>query len=104
MPSHLALPLAVTSAGGLAALDQDSPLEVAQSVALLLATRPGERAAVPEYGAADMIAVGIDPEAIAAAVEDHEPRAVPAVIEQLTDGIEEHAIVRPAANIGEEQE
>lgn len=101
MATHLALPLAVTSTGRLAALDQDSPLEVAQSVALLLATRPGERRAVPEYGALDMVAVGIDPEVIAAAIADWEPRADPAVVQQLTRGIEERAIVLPAS--GEEQ-
>lgn len=104
MPAHLALPLTVTTSGGLAALEQDSALEVAQSVALLLATRPGERRAVPDYGALDMVAVGIDPEAISAAVEGHEPRAVPVVIDQLTSGIEERAVVRPASISGEEQE
>lgn len=108
MATHLALPLAVTTSGALAALEQDSPLEVAQSVALLLDTRPGERLADPDYGALDMIAVGIDADTIAAAIDEHEPRADPSTIEQLTlrGGVEEHAIVRldqTAETTGEEQ-
>ncbi|WP_243061134.1 GPW/gp25 family protein [Nocardioides sp. SR21] len=102
MPTHLALPLQVTSSGQLAALEQDSPLEVAQSVALLIGTRPGERRSVPDYGAQDMVAVGIDPAAIAAAVEDHEPRVSAVLVDELTTGVTAHAVVQPI--IGEEQE
>lgn len=97
MPQHLALPLTITGTGGLAAIEQDSALEIAQSVALLLDTRPGERRSVPDYGALDMVAVGLDPEAIAATIEEFEPRADPATIELVGRGIEEHAVVRPAA-------
>mgnify|MGYP001545238755 CR=1 FL=1 len=97
MATHLAWPIAVTASGRLAALEQDSDLEVVQSVVLLLDTRPGERRMDPDYGLLDMLGPGADPPAIAAAIEEFEPRADPALIEQLTPrAAEEHAVVHPA--------
>lgn len=76
-------------------LEQDSPLEVAQSVAVLIDTRPGERRSEPDYGVPDMLGSGIDADAIAAAIAEHEPRADSALVEQLAFGVEEHAVVHP---------
>jgi phage baseplate assembly protein W len=97
MAQHLALPLAVTSRGSLAALEQDSPAEVAQSVALLLSTEPGERRSVPDYGYESPIGQGIDVDEIASVIEEWEPRADPARVEVTLDtGFEQDATVHPA--------
>jgi phage baseplate assembly protein W len=77
---HLAAPLRLTAAGGLATLAQDTPAEVGQSVALLAATRPGERLSVPGYGTPDPVFGGIDPHALGAAVDVWEPRASGALV------------------------
>ena len=53
MTAHLALPLRVAASGALAAHTPGSPAEVGQSVALLLATRIGERRCEPAYGSTD---------------------------------------------------
>jgi phage baseplate assembly protein W len=74
-PTHLALPLRLTVDGSMAALAQDSDDEITASVGLLLATRPGERAAVPTYGIPDPTFAGIDAAAILAATAEWEPRA-----------------------------
>jgi hypothetical protein len=96
MPLRIALPLRVTASGALATFVQDSPREIAQSVALLLATRPGERRSVPDYGTPDPLFGGIDVEDIHAAVEEWEKRADPALVEVVATGIEEYATVHPA--------
>lgn len=82
MVQHLALPLRVTDSGRLAAVDQDSPTEIAQSVALLLSTAPGERRSVPEYGLVELLAAGYTPDDLADAIAEWETRADPALVEQ----------------------
>lgn len=87
-PVTLALPLTVTG-GVVASIAQGSPVEIAQSVALLIDTRPGERRSVPGYGCEDLLGrLEFDPEVIAAAVLSWEPRADPAdlSIAATTDG------------------
>lgn len=97
MPKHFALPIVVTPAGQLAVLEQDSPVEIAQSVKLLLSTEPGERLAVPEYGYPSPIGAGIDLDDIADVIEEWEPRADPALVELTFNTIvEQHATVYPA--------
>ena len=71
---------------GLATVEVDSDEDVAQSVALLLDTRPGERRSVPEYGLPDPLFIGVDLDVVAGVVEEWEPRADPLFIEQLVDG------------------
>lgn len=96
MAQHLAFPITVAADGKLAALDQDSPAEVAQSVALLLSTEPGERAAEPEYGYASPLGRGIDPDEIADLIGEHEDRADPALVEvTLNTLVEQRAVVHP---------
>lgn len=97
MPLRLSLPLRVASDGALVALEQDSPAEVAQSVALLLSTRPGERRSVPDYGSDDPLFAGVSAEDVAAAIETWEDRADPATIEVVVSGIDEYSRVYPAA-------
>jgi hypothetical protein len=93
---HLALPLTVAADGTLASVTQDSPAEVSQSVALLLATRPGERRSVPGYGLPDPLFSGIDLDQVAAVIEEWEDRADPADIDLQVTGVEEYGVVYPA--------
>lgn len=99
MPAqHLALPLRLTSDGRFAALDQGSPEEIAQSVALLAATRPGERRSVPGYGIPDPLGGGFDPDVLDDAIEEWEDRADPAYIDVVLDTrVEQHAVIVPSA-------
>ncbi len=80
---HLALPLRVSTTGALVSLADGSPAEVGQSVAVLLATRVGERRSEPGYGAADPL--GYRPARAAvvdtAAVARWEPRATPDLVD-----------------------
>lgn len=74
-PLHLALPLRVTGTGGFAVVEQDSPSEVAQNVAVILSTPLGSRVEVPEFGSPRPEFVGPDSAGMVAAVEEWEPRA-----------------------------
>jgi len=71
---HLSLPLRVAPNGRLSTVAQDSAADVAQSLGVLLATRPGERVAVPTYGTPDPQADGPDYAATQAAAAYWEPR------------------------------
>lgn len=102
MPQRLALPLRVANGGGLVTLVQDSPAEVAQSVALLLATRPGERRSVPDYGTDDPLFSGLSEEEVSAAIELWEDRADPATVHITTTGVDQHADVYPATSTDDE--
>lgn len=76
-PVHLALPLRVSASGSLATQRVGSPAEVGQSVALLLATRVGERRSEPEYGSGDALFGPLGSDRLdEAAIETWEPRAV----------------------------
>lgn len=97
MIQHLALPLVVTDSGALGSLMQDSVEEIAGSVALLLATRPGERRSVPEYGVPDARFGGVNTSAVADALSDWEERADPALLDQIVGGRLEVANAYPGA-------
>lgn len=86
MPTHLAVPFRLDPRGQAATLKQDSPAEVAQSVRILLDTRPGERLMVPDYGVDDLTFVdAIDDGWVADAVQTWEPRAtVDIVVGQIS--------------------
>ena len=99
MPQHLALPLRLASDGRFAALDQDTPEEVAQSVALLLATRPGERRSVPGFGMVDPLGAGLDPSAVADAIEEWEDRADPADVDLSDVSLTEQYATVAAATV-----
>jgi phage baseplate assembly protein W len=77
---ELVWPLALAGDGDLATVESGSQLEVRQSVALLLSTRPGERQDNADYGTEDPTLVGADEVAIVADVQRFEPRASVQVI------------------------
>ncbi len=84
MSQTLALPLTVAASGSLAVLAQDSAAEVAQSVAGLLSTTVGERAALPAYGITDPLgAVEVDEAEIAQAIATWDDRVTSAQIDQI---------------------
>lgn len=61
---------------GLATVEQESDADICQSVALLLDTRPGQRAAVPEYGLPDtLFGDGLDETTVLEAVTAWVPYA-----------------------------
>lgn len=85
----LSLPLQVAADGGMLTVPADSPQAIAQSTALLLDTRPGERRAIRAYGSPDPRFSGLDVAAAQAAVATWEPRADPlqvTVVDDHADG------------------
>lgn len=87
MPQHLTLPIAVTGSGRLATVEQDSEADVAQSVALLIETRPGERRAEPGYGVPDPLFGGIDVAQVTEAILNWEDRADLVFAEAVARGV-----------------
>ncbi|WP_369070012.1 GPW/gp25 family protein [Kineococcus terrestris] len=71
---HLKLPLTLGAGGQLSTVAQDSSADIAQSLGVLLATRPGERLSVPGYGTPDPLFQGPDLSATHAAASEWEPR------------------------------
>lgn len=71
----------------LASLAADSPAEIAQSVALMAATRPGERRSVPDYGLPDPLGHGIDVDDLVDAIATWEDRADPAAVTAAAETI-----------------
>jgi hypothetical protein len=103
MPRTLALPIALGRDGGLAALEQDSAPEVAQSVALLVDTRPGERTALPSYGLPDPVGGRLDVDALVDVVAQWEERADTTEVELLAAELAaQAAAVHPAPTSTEE--
>lgn len=96
MARVLTLPLAVTANGRTATVTQGHPAEIAQSVALLLATQPGDRRTLPDYGLPDPLFSGVDPQVVAEVVEEWEPRADTELIDVVVSGIEQTATVHLA--------
>lgn len=72
---HFALPLRIGGDGRFAVLEQDSPDEIAQNVAVILATPEGSRAELPEFGAPRFDFTVPDPAGVVAALAEWEPRA-----------------------------
>ncbi|WP_125568722.1 GPW/gp25 family protein [Nocardioides baekrokdamisoli] len=94
MPAHLAFPLTV-GAKGLRTVVQDSAADIVQSVALLLDTRPTDRRSVPDYGLPDPTFSGLGVSTLAALIDEWEPRAEPAILEQVLAGVLEVINVAP---------
>lgn len=90
MSTHLALPLRLAAGGRLATLPIGRPAEVAQSVAVLLATTVGERPAEPAYGVPDPLGAGFDELVARAAIARWEPRAGDVAI--TVDGVVDQAV------------
>lgn len=88
MARVLALPLTVTVGGAMSTITQDHPAEIAQSVALLLDTRPGERRTLPDYGLPDQLfAGGLDEALVAEVIAEWEPRADADIVDTVTGGV-----------------
>lgn len=103
MATRLALPLQIAPSGALVTVPQDSPAEIAQSVGLLLATAPGERRSVPDYGLVEMLGTGFDLDEISDAITEWEDRADPADVEfALNTLVEQQFRVYPATPDTEE--
>lgn len=99
MARTLTLPLALSAGGAFATVTHGHPAEIAQSVGLLLATRPGERRCNPGYGFTDPVFDGVTPELIDAAVADWEPRADPDVIDIAVLGAQETTTVTLSSSL-----
>lgn len=93
MARTLALPLAVGPNGALASLTQGAPEEISQSVALLLDTRPGERAAVPDYGLPDSLGSGLNADQVVDVITAWEERATDPQVEDLLEKLTQDATV-----------
>ena len=107
MPQHLALPIAVTGSGRLAVVEQDSEADLAQSVALLLETRPGERRAEPEYGTPDPLFGGVDVAQVTEAILVWEDRAdlvfAEAVARGILDSVQVYGDTTGPATVADEE-
>jgi phage baseplate assembly protein W len=73
---HLAIPFGLDDDGAALVVEQDTVIEVAQCVRVLLGTVAGSRRVVPDYGIPDPTFGGIESDVIEQAVADWEPRAV----------------------------
>lgn len=84
----LKLPIVIDDSGRLATHVPDSGADINQSVGLLLATRPGERRSVPDYGLPDALFAyaGLREDQIRDTVEEWEPRADITGIDDLDAG------------------
>lgn len=89
----LTLPLAVAGPA-MATHVPDSAEDIAQAAGLLLATPPGERRGVPEYGLTDALfgLAGVDEDLVRDAIAEWEPRAE--VLDVVITGIPPHQHVR----------
>jgi phage baseplate assembly protein W len=72
---HLQWPLRIHD-GRLQVVEQDTIEDVRQCVHALLVTPRGARPLAPELGIDDPTFIGVDPERLAADLQDAEPRAI----------------------------
>lgn len=86
MARTLTLPLEI-GGNGFKTVTHGHPAEIAQSLALLLDTEPGERRSNPDYGFTNPTFAGVSAELIEAAAEDWEPRADPTLIDTVASGV-----------------
>lgn len=75
MTAHLALPVRLDGRGQLVTVEQDTLEEIAQNVAVILATPLESRVEVPDFGSPRLEFVGPDADGMLAAVNEWEPRA-----------------------------
>jgi hypothetical protein len=100
MPSTLRMPLAVAPGRGLLALEQGGSADIAQSVALLLSTTPGDRRSVPDYGLPNPLGSGVEVAELIEVIGEWEDRADPTFVEELADGIVQQFAVSPGSEVG----
>jgi len=76
MPApHLAVPLTLGADGSFVTVAQDTPVEIAQCVRVLLSTTAGTRLMLPRYGVRDVAFTNGDSSGMVQAVARWEPRA-----------------------------
>jgi hypothetical protein len=86
---HLAFPVRLSSTGAFAVVEQDSPDEVTQCVAVLVGTVVDQRQELPAYGILDpTFTDGTDIAEVLDAVATWEPRASAAITSEV-DSIDE---------------
>ena len=94
--AHLTWPLRITRTGQFVQAEQDSDADVASCVLAIMSTPQGWRMDNPEFGRPKHLLFsqgGVDPQAIADALSDQEPRATPTIVASLvTDGRQDVAI------------
>lgn len=93
MARTLTMPLTIGNDGSFKTVTHGHPAEIAQSVALLFDTEPGERRCNPEYGFTSPVFAGVSAELLEAAAAEWEPRADPSLISVVTSGAEQTAHV-----------
>lgn len=98
MPSTLRMPLAVSPGRGLLTLEQGGNEDIAQSVALLLSTLPGDRRSVPEYGLPNPLGSGVEVDELVEVINEWEDRADPTYVEELADGIVQQLRAYPGSD------
>ncbi len=83
---HLRIPFRISNGGSADVLEQDSQSEIAQSVAVLVRTRVGERPTAPDYGISDptfLTSPSSVMTSIKLQVEEHEDRAEVAITSEV---------------------
>ena len=88
---HLAIPFAIGPDGTAAMLQQDTSVEIVQSVAMCVGSEPGQRLLVPNYGVADPTFAGVSTGAEVDACARWEKRASVSI--QVTPGGTEQVVV-----------
>jgi phage baseplate assembly protein W len=83
---HLKVPLELADDGSFAVVEQDTIDDVRQCVQVLLHTPLGIRPLAPDIGVEDpTFGMGVDPHALAAVLEEQEPRAAVTVLAAPVD-------------------
>jgi hypothetical protein len=88
---HLAIPCTLDYDGTAAVVEQDTSVEVVQSVAMCVGSRPGQRLLVPIYGVPDPTFGVLNRAAVAGACGRWEKRATVSV--QVVPGGNERVVV-----------
>lgn len=88
---HLAIPFAIGNDGTAVVNEQDTSVEIVQSVAMCVGSEPGQRLLVPNYGVPDATFAGVSTGAEVSACGRWEPRATVSI--RITPGGTEQVVV-----------
>lgn len=73
LAAEIAIPFRIAAGGRIAMVEQGSPAELTQRVAMAIRTRPGERTMVPGLGIDDPLYVGLDLGDVQAVLDTYDP-------------------------------